>query len=83
MPRLRTEINRCLQPISAGEKERNMNIEELKSTQAELMIQHAEVGCALIGKDLPAEAADWINEGVSIAVKMNDATARQLMTIEK
>lgn len=59
-----------------------MNIEELRSTQSELMIQHAEVGCALIGKDLPAEAADWINEGVSIATKMNDATARQLMTIE-
>ena len=59
-----------------------MNIEELRSTQSELMIQHAEVGCALIGKDLPVEAADWINEGVSIATKMNDATSRQLMTIE-
>lgn len=59
-----------------------MKIEELRSTQSELMIQHAEVGCALVGKDLPAEAADWINEGVSIATKMNDATARQLMTIE-
>lgn len=59
-----------------------MKIEELRSTQSELMIQHAEVGCALIDKDLPAEAADWINEGVSIATKMNDDTARQLMTIE-
>ncbi|MBO4736454.1 MAG: hypothetical protein J5614_08665 [Paludibacteraceae bacterium] len=58
------------------------NIEEIKNAQSELMIQHAEVGCALLGKDLPAEAADWINNGVSIATKMNDATARQLMTIE-